>query len=287
MNEIAPTQNLTNRQEEQVAVMFSGGTDSTLAAAMAAETFKKVHLLTFRTSQMAHAERSRLSSNNLIERYGADKIVHYIIDNDALFRKFYFSQYKRDLRKYGLYLNCLVCPACGVGFQVRSLLYCRTFGCRYIWDGLQSEGTKEHLYPGLQPEVQGILTDLYQDYDVIRESPVYDISRTDYVLYERGITDRRGLKLRALLDADLSDESYQEQLNRWHKTQADCTGNVVGLVYLVCAFLPKHGQAASTKLMTEYFAERVTMAREYLEIHFNQQPLPFLEITPQALISNP
>jgi hypothetical protein len=253
---------------------------------MAAETFKKVHLLTFRTSQMAHPERSCLSSQNLIERFGADKIVHHIIDNDALFRKFYFSQYQRDLRKYGLYLTCLVCPACGVGFQVRSLVYCRAFECRYIWDGLQSEGTKEHLYPGLQPEVQGILTDLYSDYGVIRESPVYDISRTDYALYERGITDKRGLKLRALLDSDMSNANFKEQLDRWHKTQADCTGNVVGLLYLTCGFLPKHGQEASRRLMTDYFAERVAMARKYLDIHYNKEPLPFLEITPQALLSN-
>jgi hypothetical protein len=235
---------------------------------------------------MSHPERSRLSSKILIERYGVDKINHYIIDNDALFRKLYFSQYKRDLRKYSLFINCMVCPACGTGFQVRSLVYCRAFGCRFIWDGLQSEGTKEHIYPVLQPELQSIISGLYSDYGIVRESPVYDISRTDYELYDRGITDRRGLKLRALLDSDMGDASYKEQLDQWHKTQADCTGNVVGLIYLVGAFLPKYGQEANLRLMIDYYSERIAMAREYLDIHYNQHPLPFLEITPQELHSN-
>lgn len=110
-----------DRSQEQVTVMFSGGTDSMLAAAIGAETFKKVHLVTFHTSQMSHWERSRKGAQMLIDRYGADKVVHRIIDNDLLFRKLYLGNYFRDLKRYGLYLTCMVCPAYGLGFQVRSL----------------------------------------------------------------------------------------------------------------------------------------------------------------------
>lgn len=278
-NERGPENNVDiDRSQEQAAVMFSGGTDSTLAAAIGAETFKKVHLLTFHTSQMSHWERSRIGAQVLIGRYGADKVIHRIIDNDALFRKLHFSNYFMDLKKYGLYLTCLVCPACGVGFQVRSLVYCRKYGCRYLWDGLQSEGASEHIYPGLHPDIQGGITELYRDYDVIRESPVYHISRTDYALYEKGLTDRRGLKLRALLDVDMQTEGYKKQLKLWHRTQADCVGNVVGLMYLVSAFLPRYGHEANKELMGSYFAERIEMARGFLERYFAGEPMPFLDI---------
>ena len=278
-NERGPENNVDiDRSQEQVAVMFSGGTDSTLAAAIGAETFKKVHLLTFHTSQMSHWERSRIGAQVLIGRYGADKVIHRIIDNDALFRKLHFSNYFMDLKKYGLYLTCLVCPACGVGFQVRSLVYCRKYGCRYLWDGLQSEGASEHIYPGLHPDIQGGITELCRDYDVIRESPVYHISRTDYALYEKGLTDRRGLKLRALLDVDMQTEEYKKQLKLWHRTQADCVGNVVGLMYLVSAFLPRYGHEANKELMGSYFAERIEMARGFLERYFAGEPMPFLDI---------
>lgn len=269
----------TDKSQEQVAVMFSGGTDSMLAAAIGAETFKQVHLLTFRTSQMSHWERSCIGAQVLRDRYGADQVIHRIIDNDALFRKLYSSNYRKDLKKYSLYLTCLVCPACGVGFQVRSLVYCRKYGCQYLWDGLQSEGATEHLYPGLQPDIQQGITELCRDYGVIRESPVYDISRTDYVLYEKGLTDRRGLKLRALLDADMQSEGYKEQLNLWHRTQADCTGNVVGLMYLIGAFLPRRGHQANKELMESYFVERIEMARRFLERYFAGEPVPFLDIS--------
>jgi 7-cyano-7-deazaguanine synthase in queuosine biosynthesis len=267
-----------DRSQEQVAVMFSGGTDSMLAAAMGAEAFKQVHLLTFRTSQMSNWERSCIGAKQLVDRYGAEKVIHRIIDNDSLFRTLHFSNYFQDLKKYRLYLNCLVCPACGVGFQVRSLVYCRTYGCRYLWDGLQDEGTDEHIYPGLLPEVQDRITDLCRDYGIIRESPVYNISRTDYVLYEKGLTDRRGLKLRALLDSDMQSAEYKEQLDLWHRTQADCIGNVVGLTYMVGAFLPRRGHEANRKMMGNYFAERIEMARGYLEEHFAGNLVPFLDI---------
>lgn len=283
----AASEEKRDRSQEQVAVMFSGGTDSTLAAAIGAETFKRVHLLTFRTSQMSNWERSRTGAQVLIERYGVDKVIHRIIDNDALFRRLHFSNYRQDLKKYGLYLTCLVCPACGVGFQVRSLVYCRTHGCRYLWDGLQSEGAEEHIYPGLDPDIQGGITELCRDYGVIRESPVYDVSRTDYVLYEKGLTDRRGLKLRALLDSDMESAVYKEQLDQWHRTQADCTGNVVGLTYLVAAFLPRHGHQANKELMGSYFAERIEMARGYLERFFAGESMPFLDIPEDTGRGNP
>jgi len=267
-----------DRSQEEVAVMFSGGTDSTLAAAMGAEVFKRVHLATFRTSQMSNVEKVRRGAQVLIDRYGADKMIHRIIDNDALFRKFYFSNYLRDLKKYGLYLTCLLCPACGIGFQVRSLVYCLKYGCRYLWDGLQSEGASEHPYAFLHPDIQGGIRELCRDYGVICESPVYDISRTDYVLYEKGLTNRRGLKLRALLDSNMQTEEYKKQKDLWHRTQADCTGNVVGLTYLLVAFLPRHGHEASRKLMGSYFAERIEMAQGFLDRYFAGEPVPFLGI---------
>ncbi len=267
-----------DKSQEQVIVMFSGGTDSLLAGAIGAETFKRVHLVTYHVSQMSHWERSRKAAQMLIDRYGADKVVHRIIDNDGLFRYFYRSQYWRDLRKYGLYMNCTVCMSCGFAFRVRSLVYARKYGCRYLWDGLQDEGASEHLYPILDRHRQEVVEEFCREYGVIKESPVYDISRTDHVLYEKGITDRKQLKLRALGDMDMQNEEYMRQLNLWHETQADCTGNVVGLTYLVGAFLPRYGHERNMELGRSYHAERLQMARDILDRHFAGESIPFLEI---------
>ena len=268
----------TGRSQEQVTVMFSGGTDSTLAAAIGAEMFKKVHLLTFHVSQMSNWERSRKAAQLLIDRYSPDKVIHRIIDNDALFRRLYLSQYLRDLREYGLYLNCMVCLACGLGFRVRSLVYCRKYGIHYLWDGLQSEGAPTHIYPILDASRQQVVTEFCRDYGVIKESPVYDISRTDHVLYEKGLAPEKQMKLRALGDADMDGEQYLGQLKRWHETQADCTGNVVGLIYLVGAFLPRYGYAGNQELGRRYHEERIQIARGLLDRYFAGEPIPFLDI---------
>jgi 7-cyano-7-deazaguanine synthase in queuosine biosynthesis len=275
-----------DRSQEQVAVMFSGGTDSTLAAAIAAETFKKVHLVSFHVSQMSNWERQRKGAQVLIDRYGANKVVHRMIDNDALFRELHLGHYFRDLKKYGLFLACLVCPACAVGMTTRVLVYCRQYGCRYVWDGVQSEGSSEHIYPILRRNIYVRITEFCRDYGVIHESPVYDISRTDHVLYEMGLTDRKQLKLRALGDADMQNEKYVNQLEEWHKTQADCVGNTLGLIYLVGAFLPRYGNERNEELSQSYFTERIEMARRFLDRYFAGEPVPFLDI-PQDSAESP
>ena len=76
-------------------------------------------------------------------------------------------------------------------------------------DGLQNEGAEEHLYPLLNPDRQQAVVDFCREYGVIKESPVYDISRTDHVLYEKGITTKKQLKLRALGDAGMRPRSTE------------------------------------------------------------------------------
>jgi hypothetical protein len=267
-----------DRSKEQVAVMFSGGTDSLLAGAIGAETFARVHLLTFHVSQMSNWERSRKAAQRLIDKYGPDKVAHRMIDNDGLFRKFYLSQYGRDLRKYGLYLNCTVCVSCGFAFRVRSIVYCHQYGCRFLWDGLQDEGASEHIYSVLGAERQRVVEDFCREYGIIKESPVYNISRTDHVLYEKGLLPERQTKLRALGDADMQNAVYSKQLERWHETQADCVGNVVGLTYLVGSFLPRHGHERNKELMLRYHHERMNIARDLLDRHFSGETIPYLEI---------
>lgn len=78
----------------------------------------------------------------------------------------------------------------GWAFKSEAWVYCCKYGCRYLWDGLQSEGASEHIYPVIQASIQEEVTKLCRAYGVIRESLVYHISRTDHVLYKKGITNR-------------------------------------------------------------------------------------------------
>jgi len=76
----------------------------------------------------------------------------------------------------------------------------------------------------------------------------------------------------------MQDEEYMKQLKLWHNMQADCVGNVVGLMYLVGAFLPRYGHERNEELSRSYFVERIEMAREFLDRYFAGEPVPFLDI---------
>ena len=83
-----------------VSVLFSGGSDSTLAAAVMCEQFDKVHLLTYFHPGLPFAERSKINAKRLAKRYGKDKIRHKLINFESIFKHLYYKTYLRDVQRY-------------------------------------------------------------------------------------------------------------------------------------------------------------------------------------------
>lgn len=153
-----------------VAVLFSGGTDSTCAAALAAQRHNCIHLLTF----IEHATRnSPLPTHNahlLQARFPEVQFLSRAISVDRLVRFFWYERYVRTVRQYGLL--ALATPGfSSLSWHVRTIAYCLEHGITKVADGL----TRELMhFPGHMDASVDMFRFLYAAFGITYENPVRD-----------------------------------------------------------------------------------------------------------------
>ena len=179
------------------AVMFSGGTDSTLAAALMLEEGRDVHLLTFNPGFVLFLKNSRYNAERLIKAYGADRVQHHIFNNQKPTKEVLWESIRQDVGKYGFNMNALVCLGCRMAMHAKAVSYCLENGVPYMVDGsIQDQNT-------IPEQFQSTLThhrDFYRDtFGIYHRSPIYDESRSDNRLAAMGFEEQEGLKHQFIL----------------------------------------------------------------------------------------
>jgi len=179
----------------EIAVLYSGGSDSTCAAALAAEKFERVHLLTYKRFGISFAENSLLNAQKLKDKFGKEKITHSILDVDKLCRHVSYSKYLYYAKKYGFFL--LTCGPCKLTLHLRSLIYCldEHIGC--VCDGANKN--MAGIFPDQMQEVIDSLRELYLSYGIKYITPVFDFDYPENI----GWADKLGLK--ELFELDTPD----------------------------------------------------------------------------------
>lgn len=153
-----------------IAVLYSGGSDSTLTAYKAAQRSPRVHLLTFRRFGMVHVERSETNIPRLRERCGPERFVRPPMASiDSLFRHVTYEHYLPDLLRHGFY-TLTTCGSCKVAMHLAALVYCLDHGVRTVWDGANRHMV---LFPAQMPGVIDRLRTLYASAGILYENPVF------------------------------------------------------------------------------------------------------------------
>lgn len=173
-------ENLSGDTEQEVCLMYSGGSDSTLAALMLAEKFSRVHLLTCDlTTHTSSPVKSRKNVARLREEYGADKFLHHFIDVDDLFRKVYLAPLKNDIKQYGLYAQG-PCASCKLAMLMGAIDYCRENKIKVLATG--NEHT--HIVYPFQLEVNlKTIQAFCRAYGVEFMVPIYMLKNSDRLLH--------------------------------------------------------------------------------------------------------
>jgi hypothetical protein len=233
-------------KHREASVLFSGGSDSTLAAAWCAERFDKVHLLNFHHSGMHSVGKSSVNVERLRKKYGEGKFVFKVLDIEEPFRTLYYKDYSSDLRRYGTFLAAATCNICQLAMHVETVVYDVQNDIGFACDGYKRE--KERVYIVMSQKGIGLLKGFYSKYGIQYENPIYDVFRTDWVLYDLGITSKRDVKF------------PYERLS--YEAQHSCFHGILTNAYIFGYHYPLHLDGDNCWL--EYFKKKLGLAEDYV-----------------------
>lgn len=173
----------------ECVVLFSGGTDSTCVAALCAEEFSRVHLLTFHERATRHSPFPKENADRLRKKFGETKFVHKSVSTDALVKRISYENYMANLWRHGSFLLCS--PGfSSLSWHLRAIVYCQENGIQNVFDGM----TRELMhFPGHMTQVRDIFKALYREFGISFDSKVIDWDvPPDQRFTDRLIVDRHG-----------------------------------------------------------------------------------------------
>jgi len=158
----------------EIALMYSGGSDSTLTAHRLAGICDRVHLITYRSFGIILARQSEMHYRQLCARFGPARFVRVHIDNRWLHRRLVRTLSTDYVRYCAGTAPGVICLACKLAMHVRTLIYCLEHGLPEAADGA-TRAQADH--PECMPDVLNALRRMYADHGVRFTSPIYDVDR--------------------------------------------------------------------------------------------------------------
>ena len=179
------------------AVLFSGGTDSTLAAAQMLEEFKKVTLLTFDPGYLLFLQNTRVHARKLAEKFGRARVEHRIIDIKSFIKEILARDVTGDLKEYGFNMSSLVCLGCRLSMHSYAVYWCLKNKVPYLADGsIRAQST---IPEQMESVIRRNRRFYSQEYGIHHFSPIYEESESDLRLEQLGIADKKKLKKQFIL----------------------------------------------------------------------------------------
>ncbi|MFA5260514.1 MAG: hypothetical protein WC450_04735 [Candidatus Omnitrophota bacterium] len=154
----------------EAAVLFSGGTDSTLTAALMADRFQKVHLVTYTRYGFFSVGNTKLNARKLMDKYGKDRYVHHIINIDALTEHVFYERYWHNLSRYGFFVLS-ICGLCKLAMHMAAVVFCLEHKIANVCDGA-NQGM--YLFPDQMSVILQEYKNMYARFQINYFNPVFD-----------------------------------------------------------------------------------------------------------------
>ena len=224
-----------------VCIQFTGGKDSTLLAALMAQRFERVHLLSFYNPLIVDLDKVSLNVKKLELVYGGNRFAHTFIDNEGFLKHLYIGHWFRDIRKYKTYAANNVCNSCRLSMISHTIVYCLQNGIACVGDGANRTGFDLSQQEWSLP----LLKNFYKEYHIDYDCLLYDASRNDIDLLKLGLSADKPLIL--------------------YRSQPLCQGGgEVHNIYFRCYFLPLYGREARKERDLEWLQDKLDMCREFI-----------------------
>jgi len=177
---------------DSVAVLFSGGSDSTLAAAIGAERFSRVWLVTYRHGFMMFHDKIGRNVERLRRAYPGTEILTHHERISRSFAQIYFNGLGRRLLRYRTMTVPWLCASCKLAMHLATIEFCSEHRVAHVYCGAHEESAS--IFPAQMEPVIEELQRLYRTHGITYETPVYHAGRTDRRLKDMGIIDDGNLK---------------------------------------------------------------------------------------------
>lgn len=231
-------------KNDSVALLYSGGADSTYSACVLAQNFKKVYLMTYERLGFFGSRIVLNHTKRVRERFPQTKFIQKFINYDKYYRDLTYENYSEDLKKHGL-LSLATCGFCKTSMHWRNLLFCLENGIKYAADGATFD-SKEYVEQNprmLMPEIKK----MYARFRITHLNPVYQEGlSTEKELYRLGIINQKKIK------------------RTKHENQIYCTQHIL-YAMILRIYLRKHSFEDFEKIMQRYFRKKVNFILKEVE----------------------
>ena len=161
-------------KDKEIALMFSGGLDSTATAVMLGERYDRVHLITYRNGYGHYYHHRTEERVRELNRRLGDKFVWSLISIKDAFDEILVNNVLKDYREYRS--GFIWFMGCKMAMHMRSAQYCLEHGLVHMTDGSNSD-TDEMVEQSLLS--LSLITHFYEDHTVHFGTPVYDVHRAE------------------------------------------------------------------------------------------------------------
>ena len=179
------------------SVLFSGGTDSTLAAVSLLQKADRVTLLTCDPGFVHGIEKSRVNARVLRENFGAGRVRHRILDARPALQAVFRRDLRRDLRTYGFHMAALVCLGCRLAMHTVAIIHNLLEGIAFVADGsIRGQAASSEQLTSTLGRNRAFYR---QKFGLVSLSPIYNQRASDKALHDLGIRNQKGLKRQFIL----------------------------------------------------------------------------------------
>ena len=252
-------------RHREIALMFSGGVDSTATAVQLAQSYDKVHLLTYANGYGHYGFNRTARRVRELNRKLDNRFVFQLISTHEHFNRMLVDSVSKD---YGAYGSAFVwCMGCKLTMHLRSALYCLENGLVFMSDGSNSD-TSEMVEQSLLS--LSLIRFFYEDHGIEFGAPVYEVSREE----SPRLIEEMGLRLGVQI------------MDRQVAIQPTCiAGELYYMPYLLLNKRVKHEEAR----VGEFIRTKTRLAGELLQQQLQERGLKLDELLKQrrAELSSP
>ncbi len=280
----------------RVAILYSGGTDSTASAALMAQQFDEIHLLNYRRHGFVGAEHSSYNAAKLAARFPDRKFVHWIYETTPLAKWIADHRRLHYVTRHG-FMTLQNCGHCALANHMATLAHCLRHDVHHLADGITRDWP---FFPGHMDPVIERLRGLARRFDVTYHTPVLhcDIDRPMPYIAKilapgKGMdpnpdADTTG---RILLRLGLSETENYKGTATDRKAQARCWQFMLPNIYIHWIFhaaqRPKAYEAAVTAYFDELIDDATVLLQEHARSGAHDRIFAFLEQPPVPIAQQP